>query len=156
MNLNQKDKSIVALVRCESYDQNAVNNAVKSGIELLGGIGKFAQPLENILLKPIQTLQRNRLYSFIKNRLVPRPEIDTSLCTRCGTCFQICPVSPKAVDWHTSDNSHPPKFQYNHCIRCYCCRETCLENAISLKTPLTGRIFQRWNKSGYSQNVRVQ
>lgn len=120
-------------------------------IETVGEpVEAFINPKFDVVRKPIQTLPRNRLFSFIKNRMVPRPEIDIRLCRRCCTCVQICPVSPKAVDWPTSDKSHPPKFQYNHCIRCYCCHETCPEKAISLKTPLTGRVFQRWNKPGYT------
>lgn len=34
---------------------------------------------------------------MLRNRLVPRPVIDHSLCTACGTCVRMCPVEPKAV-----------------------------------------------------------
>lgn len=46
------DKSIVALVPCASYDQDAVNEAVQQGVTLLGGIQQFVAPEEKILLKP--------------------------------------------------------------------------------------------------------
>ncbi len=42
----------VALVRCESYDDNLVLEAVKWGIELIGGVKRFAGKGETILLKP--------------------------------------------------------------------------------------------------------
>ncbi|NLE02732.1 MAG: DUF362 domain-containing protein [Fibrobacter sp.] len=42
----------VAIVRCDSYDQELVNNAVKNGIDLLGGIQMICKPQERILLKP--------------------------------------------------------------------------------------------------------
>ena len=46
------DKHIVALVPVDSYDQDAVDAAVRIGIGLLGGIGQFARPEEKVLLKP--------------------------------------------------------------------------------------------------------
>lgn len=45
-------KSKVAIVACESYDQDLVNSAVKEGISLLGGIDQFCRPNERLLLKP--------------------------------------------------------------------------------------------------------
>ena len=46
------NKSRVALIRCDQYDAETVYNAVKRGIDLLGGIENFAKPGEKILLKP--------------------------------------------------------------------------------------------------------
>jgi len=45
-------KSIVACVRCESYNRETVLKAVDRGIDLLGGIDQFVSPGEKILLKP--------------------------------------------------------------------------------------------------------
>jgi uncharacterized protein (DUF362 family)/Pyruvate/2-oxoacid:ferredoxin oxidoreductase delta subunit len=42
----------VAVVNCDSYDQDKVNAAVVRGIELLGGIDQFFCPGERLLLKP--------------------------------------------------------------------------------------------------------
>ncbi|MBU2512030.1 DUF362 domain-containing protein [bacterium] len=44
--------SDVAVIKCESYDYNLVRQAVKKGIDLLGGTGSFVKPGEKILLKP--------------------------------------------------------------------------------------------------------
>lgn len=44
--------SRVAIVRCESYDRDAVFEAVGRGLGLIGGIEAFAGPAEEILLKP--------------------------------------------------------------------------------------------------------
>jgi len=44
--------SKVAVVRCLTYDDADVHAAVRSGIELLGGIDNFVAPDERILLKP--------------------------------------------------------------------------------------------------------
>jgi len=45
-------KSIVALVRCDSYDPELVSEAVTRGARLLGGIEQFISKDEKILLKP--------------------------------------------------------------------------------------------------------
>ncbi|NOY10475.1 MAG: DUF362 domain-containing protein [Spirochaetes bacterium] len=44
--------SKVALIRCETYNYKDVKEAVKRGVELLGGINRFAKKGEKILLKP--------------------------------------------------------------------------------------------------------
>jgi len=44
--------SKVVLVRCETYDDHRVKQAVEKGIDLLGGVEKFANNGEKILLKP--------------------------------------------------------------------------------------------------------
>jgi uncharacterized protein (DUF362 family)/Pyruvate/2-oxoacid:ferredoxin oxidoreductase delta subunit len=46
------NQSTVALVRCTSYDSDAVYDALKRGVTLLGGADRFARPGERILLKP--------------------------------------------------------------------------------------------------------
>ena len=46
------EKSTVVLVPVSTYDQAAVDEAVRTGVELLGGIGQFVSPEEKILLKP--------------------------------------------------------------------------------------------------------
>jgi uncharacterized protein (DUF362 family)/ferredoxin len=46
------DKSKVALVRCDNYDEAAVLDAVKRGLDLIGGISRFAKSGEKIVLKP--------------------------------------------------------------------------------------------------------
>lgn len=46
------EKHPVALIPLDTYDQPRVNQAVRQGVELLGGIGTFVRPEEKILLKP--------------------------------------------------------------------------------------------------------
>jgi len=41
----------VAITRCDSYDEQEVNQAVKRGIDLIGGIEKFVKPGDSVLLK---------------------------------------------------------------------------------------------------------
>ncbi len=42
----------VVIVPCDSYEEEKVYCAMRTGIDLLGGIGKFASPQEKILVKP--------------------------------------------------------------------------------------------------------
>ena len=44
--------SKVAIVRCESYEYDEVQAAVKRGLDLIGGVQAFIRPGEKILLKP--------------------------------------------------------------------------------------------------------
>jgi formate hydrogenlyase subunit 6/NADH:ubiquinone oxidoreductase subunit I len=80
---------------------------------------------------------------FFRNRLVPKPFINTDRCLRCGICVRMCPAEPKAVDWISGNKKKPPVYDYRRCIRCYCCQEVCPEKAIRLKKPLLRRLFPR-------------
>lgn len=46
------NKSRVALVACDTYDDGLVYQAIKSGLELIGGISRLVKPGEKILIKP--------------------------------------------------------------------------------------------------------
>ena len=46
------EKHPVALIPIATYDQAAVDTAVLQGVDLLGGIARFVQPEERVLLKP--------------------------------------------------------------------------------------------------------
>ncbi len=48
----ERMRSKVVVVKCEDYNQEKVRQAVKRGIDLLGGIPVLAKPGEKILLKP--------------------------------------------------------------------------------------------------------
>ena len=112
-------------------------------IELLG------DPLEPLVNKEFRVVRgparlgtRSALMPAIRNLVAPRPVIDPSRCSQCGTCVRLCPVVPKAVDWHGGDRTRPPEHHYARCIRCFCCQEMCPDRAISVVTPLLGRLLQ--------------
>jgi uncharacterized protein (DUF362 family)/NAD-dependent dihydropyrimidine dehydrogenase PreA subunit len=83
------------------------------------------------------------LRSLLKNQLTPRPVVDAGKCTGCGTCIKMCPFGPTALDWMRHEAGKLPKHNYAACIRCYCCQETCPEGAITIKSPLLGRLVFR-------------
>ncbi|MCJ7576289.1 MAG: DUF362 domain-containing protein [Dehalococcoidia bacterium] len=113
-------------------------------IELMGeALESFVDTSFEINRTPPISGSGGRFMVFLKNRITQRPVIDKAKCTCCGTCITMCSVQPKAVDWHRGDMSRPPRYDYNLCIRCYCCQETCPEGAIYLSSPLLARIYSR-------------
>ena len=70
----------------------------------------------------------------------PLLTIDSDLCKLCGVCVDACPVPSKAVQFVGDEHSSPPVFDYNACIRCFCCQEMCPHEAIQVRTPLLGRL----------------
>ncbi len=63
----------------------------------------------------------------LKNALTSKPWIDDRLCEDCGRCAEICP--PKAL----KKTEKGLVFDYDECIRCFCCQEVCSSGAISIK-----------------------
>ena len=113
-----------------------------SDIELVGDeLPVFADYVVN--RSHVSTTGGRMSSATVKRLITPRPFIVPERCTRCGTCVQVCPVDPKAVDWVGGDRSVPPAHDYERCIRCYCCQEMCPERAIEVKTPPLGRFIRR-------------
>ena len=46
------DKTKVALVRCDTYNVTEVYEAVKEGLQLIGGVSRFIKSGEKIVIKP--------------------------------------------------------------------------------------------------------
>ncbi|MBN2239609.1 MAG: DUF362 domain-containing protein [Dehalococcoidales bacterium] len=111
-------------------------------IELLGDpINTFIDTGFDVDRTPVTPVSGGWFMNLLKNRITPRPVIDTSRCTTCGTCVRMCPVEPQAVNWKNDDASRPPVYNYSRCIRCFCCQEMCPEGAISIHSPLLARIM---------------
>lgn len=133
------------LVPTNQAGQNAgLGNYHADDIELIGGlIDSFFDPSFEIdRTAPVHT-SGGRFSAFIKNRITSKPVIDRSGCDLCGVCIKMCPVQPKAVNWYQGDSSLPPRHNYDLCIRCFCCQETCPAGAILIETPLLERIFSK-------------
>ena len=116
----------------------------EENIRLLGDpIASFVACDYRVNREPEQKSAKRAQPAFIKNAITPRPYIISERCVRCGVCVKMCPVTPKAVNWHDGNKSNPPSYQYERCIRCYCCQELCPERAIQVKVPLLRRILDR-------------
>jgi len=128
----------------------------KAGLEMGAGtylnkdIEILGDPIENFIAldfdvnrKPEKPFKKSGGIQFIKNAITPRPYIVAERCIKCGICVNMCPVDPKAVNWHDGNKNNPPSYKYDRCIRCYCCQELCPEGAIRIKQPFIRRIFSR-------------
>ncbi|MCG6534619.1 MAG: DUF362 domain-containing protein [Syntrophales bacterium LBB04] len=76
-----------------------------------------------------------RLRGFIRRRLLQRPVCDQGQCLLCGKCRDFCPAQAIVCD------EKPLAFDYERCIRCYCCIEVCPEGALHNFEPIAGRIL---------------
>lgn len=97
----------------------------------------------DVVRQPPPTATGGFIRSLLKDRLTPRPVVDRAKCTACGTCIKMCPVGPGALDWALYEAGKAPRHNYEKCIRCYCCQETCPEGAITIENPLLGRLIFR-------------
>lgn len=113
-------------------------------IEILGEkLESFIDNSFDVVRTPPDHCTSGKVRAFIKNRICERPAINKEKCTNCGLCVQMCPVVPKAVDWHSGDKSVPPTYNYDRCIRCYCCQEMCPDGAVYVETPLMEKVLSR-------------
>lgn len=77
------------------------------------------------------------MHGFIRRQLLQRPVCDPTVCQMCGDCWKICPA--RAI----TPEEKPLRFDYDRCIRCYCCIEVCPFGALRTVETLTGRIVRR-------------
>ncbi len=77
------------------------------------------------------------LNGFLRKHVLQKPVCDNQKCKLCGDCWRYCPV--KAIDHHIKGI----RYNYDACIRCYCCLEICPYGAITIKEPLSGKILER-------------
>jgi ferredoxin len=77
------------------------------------------------------------LHGFIRRHLVRRPVCDAALCRHCGECWRLCPAG-------TIARADPGlRFDYDRCIRCYCCVEVCPHGALAARESPVGRVARR-------------
>jgi len=74
---------------------------------------------------------------FFRRHIADRPENIKGICKYCDECVKICPA--EAI-------KSPGKrlvFDYDKCIRCYCCVEVCPHAAMEKKSTLLKRLMKR-------------
>jgi uncharacterized protein (DUF362 family)/NAD-dependent dihydropyrimidine dehydrogenase PreA subunit len=128
----------------------------RAGLEMGAGtylseeITLLGDPIEPLIAadfrvnrEPDAKTTKKKQPAIIKRAITARPEIIAERCVKCGICVSMCPVTPKAIDWHDGNKSNPPSYQYDRCIRCYCCQEVCPESAIMVKVPFLRRLLDK-------------
>ncbi|WP_406656252.1 DUF362 domain-containing protein [Methanolobus sp. ZRKC2] len=71
---------------------------------------------------------------FFGEQFTVRPRIDISKCIQCGACIMNC--SAKAIE----NEDGNLRINDKKCILCYCCRELCPEDAVTVKKSLLAKI----------------
>jgi ferredoxin len=79
------------------------------------------------------------LQRVIRKHMLQRPMADYALCELCGECWRYCPA--KAI----SLKKKRITFDYDKCIRCYCCLEVCPQGALMAEETLPGKIIRRFS-----------
>jgi uncharacterized protein (DUF362 family)/ferredoxin len=77
------------------------------------------------------------MHGFIRRHLLQRPVCDDNLCRMCGECREFCPAVA------IGSASEKIVFDYERCIRCYCCIEICPVGALHTREPFAGRLARR-------------
>jgi uncharacterized protein (DUF362 family)/Pyruvate/2-oxoacid:ferredoxin oxidoreductase delta subunit len=75
------------------------------------------------------------LSNLFQRHLVSKPVQEPGECARCGKCVDMCAAGAIELDDRNLE------FDYNRCIRCYCCQEVCPQDAIGFKTGPLIRLF---------------
>jgi uncharacterized protein (DUF362 family)/NAD-dependent dihydropyrimidine dehydrogenase PreA subunit len=110
-------------------------------IEILGEDIKSLVNKQFDVSREIVKAQKWRNLAKVRQLVLKKPVIMSEKCVKCGICVEACPVDGKAMYFTDGKKTEPPKYRYDKCIRCYCCQEMCPEKAITVKTPLLGKLF---------------
>jgi len=78
------------------------------------------------------------LHGFMRRHFVQRPVCDHRVCRRCGECWRYCPA--KAI----SRGQKGITFDYDKCIRCYCCIEVCPYAALKAEKPVIAKVLKKF------------
>jgi len=102
---------------------------IKGDVERIGG---FKLPEAALLITGPRPL-----HGFIRGQLLQRPVSDDHLCTLCGDCWKFCPAGA------ITEENKTLHFDYDKCIRCYCCIEVCPQGALRARETLPGRLVRK-------------
>jgi len=80
------------------------------------------------------------MHGFMRRHLTMRPVEERERCRMCLECISHCPVDAITTK---GDRLH---FDYDKCIRCYCCVEICPHAAMKSTRPLLGRLVFSFRK----------
>ncbi|MBQ7978068.1 MAG: DUF362 domain-containing protein [Clostridia bacterium] len=90
--------------------------------------------------KPFANYVPRFLQNTVHRLMTQRPTVRKSKCKGCKKCFEHCPV--KAITMKPTKKNGTPKahFDYNKCIRCYCCQELCPFGLVKVKSGIVYKI----------------
>ncbi len=74
---------------------------------------------------------------FMRRHITQRPVCSDKLCKLCGECWRYCPAEAIRLSGKSIS------FDYDKCIRCYCCIEVCPHGALRTKETIIGKASRR-------------
>ncbi|MDX9788600.1 MAG: DUF362 domain-containing protein [Desulfobacterales bacterium] len=86
---------------------------------------------------------------FMRRHWVQRPVVNSAACSLCGKCHRHCPAG--AIQIHRQQL----QFDYDRCIRCYCCVEICKEGALSTRETPAGKLLRHLTAAGARLRARM-
>lgn len=137
-NASAADMAVCRMLGVEPDNLLTVKEAKKTGLvsNKIHISGDFY--MINDFLLPAQTslmFGPKVFHKFMRKHLLQRPLADNHICQLCGECWQYCPT--KAI----TKREKGIGFDYDRCIRCYCCIEVCPHGALRSAEPLPGKIL---------------
>jgi uncharacterized protein (DUF362 family)/Pyruvate/2-oxoacid:ferredoxin oxidoreductase delta subunit len=116
----------------------AMNEGFIDDIEIDGSIPEihnYAFPeMTDLLFGP------KYLHRLMRKHLTRRPVEERNKCEMCHECISHCPVN--AID----ERRNHLRFDYDTCIRCYCCIELCPHGAMKSTQPFAGKLLLSFKK----------
>jgi len=73
---------------------------------------------------------------LMRKHVMQRPDVAVVKCRTCGLCEKQCPADAITM---RGERIH---FDYNRCIRCYCCVEICPHGALFTMEPPAGKMLR--------------
>lgn len=91
--------------------------------------------------KPFANYVPKWLQGTVHRLMTQRPSVNKRKCKGCKKCFEHCPV--KAITMKPTKKGGIPKahFDYNKCIRCFCCQELCPFGVVKVKSGIIYKII---------------
>jgi uncharacterized protein (DUF362 family)/Pyruvate/2-oxoacid:ferredoxin oxidoreductase delta subunit len=121
---------------------------LKDNVDVDGAVSavrEFKFPVPGDLVAGPKPLQK-----WIRKHFLQRPSADEAACRLCMACRNTCPARAITL------GERAMRFDYDKCIRCYCCLEICPEGAIHAVQPIAGRVFRKLRSfHGHLRNDRI-
>lgn len=107
----------------------------------------FGEPLSSLILKkpfslPTSASPWGWLGSYLKPILTVKPVVRDN-CNGCETCVNVCLQGAIKIE------NNRAKIDDALCIRCYCCQESCPNQAIALKRSMSNRLVSKIAKTRF-------
>lgn len=128
-------------------------------VEVLG------DSLENLVVQDFKTVTPNNFKPFANyiprwlqgtvHRLTTRrPAVNRHKCKGCKKCFEHCPVQAISMVPTKKGGTPKAKFDYNKCIRCFCCQELCPFGLVKVKTGIVYKIIHIGSHKKTSNKIK--